>query len=76
MSTELVEVASKEISRALSHDSEYDDTLEVPDSLEITIDEHGETIKIRQEETECTNNIRRMITYYPIEFLTLICIYF
>lgn len=56
MSTELVEVASKEITRAISQDSEYDDTLEVPDSLEITVDENGETIQISKEEIECANN--------------------
>lgn len=58
MSTELVEVASNEITRAVSQDSEYDDTLEVPDSLEITINENGETIQIRKEEIECTDNNR------------------
>lgn len=63
MSTELVEVTSKEITRAISQDSEYDDTLEVPDSLEITIDENGETIQISKEEIECTNNKEGMNLY-------------
>ncbi|CAL1683896.1 unnamed protein product [Lasius platythorax] len=61
MSTELVEVASKEITRAISQDSEYDDTLEVPDSLEITVDENGETIQIRKEEIECTDNRKEIL---------------
>lgn len=61
MSTELVEVASNEITRAVSQDSEYDDTLEVPDSLEITINENGETIQIRKEEIECTDNNREIL---------------
>lgn len=52
MSIELTEVASCGINRATSQDSEYDDALEVPDSLEITINENGETIQICKEETE------------------------
>ncbi|XP_011059834.1 PREDICTED: phospholipase D2 isoform X1 [Acromyrmex echinatior] len=57
MSTELVEIASQaRITRKMSQDSEYDDTLEVPDSLEITIDENGETIRIHKEDTECIDN--------------------
>ncbi|XP_018370559.1 PREDICTED: phospholipase D2 isoform X2 [Trachymyrmex cornetzi] len=53
MSIELVEIASQGITRAMSQDSEYDDALEVPDSIEIMIDENGETIRIRKEDTEC-----------------------
>jgi len=56
MSTELVEIASQGITRAMSQDSEYDDALEVPDSLEITVDENGETIRIRKEDTKCIDN--------------------
>jgi len=56
MSTELVEIASQGITRAMSQDSEYDDALEVPDSLEITVDENGETIRICKEDTECIDN--------------------
>ncbi|XP_018404996.1 PREDICTED: phospholipase D1 [Cyphomyrmex costatus] len=56
MSTELVEIASQGISRTMSQDSEYDDALGVPDSLEITVDENGETIRIRKEDIECTDN--------------------
>ncbi|XP_018311702.1 phospholipase D1 isoform X2 [Mycetomoellerius zeteki] len=54
--TELVEIASQGITRAMSQDSEYDDALEVPDSLEITVDENGETIRIRKEDTECIDS--------------------
>ncbi|XP_018355284.1 PREDICTED: phospholipase D2 isoform X2 [Trachymyrmex septentrionalis] len=56
MSIELVEIASQGITRAMSQDSEYDDALEVPDSLEITVDENGETIRICKEDTECIDN--------------------
>jgi len=55
MSIELVEVASCGIARTMSQDSEYDDALEVPDSLEITIDENGEMIQVKKE-TEWTDN--------------------
>lgn len=41
---------------ALSHDSEYDDFLGVPESLEITINEDGETISIRNSNVELTDN--------------------
>lgn len=38
-------------------DSEYDDALEVPDSLEITVDENGETVQLQEkEETRCASN--------------------
>lgn len=60
MSTELVEVGPHEINRAMSLDSEYDDALEVPDSLEIRIDENGETIQVYKQEsmdsTACTDS--------------------
>jgi len=58
MSTKLteVEVEPRVITRTTSEDSEYDDALEVPDSLEITVDENGETIQRCKEETECTND--------------------
>lgn len=57
MSTELVEVAPCEVTRAMSQDSEYDDALEVPDSLEITVDENGEMIQVcKEEETEYTDS--------------------
>ncbi|XP_011261406.2 phospholipase D2 isoform X1 [Camponotus floridanus] len=56
MSIELVEVASKDITCTTSQDSEYDDTLEIPDSLEIIVDENGKTIQISKEKIECTDN--------------------
>ncbi|KAH0956339.1 hypothetical protein HN011_008543 [Eciton burchellii] len=58
MSTTLVEVEVEpcRIARTTSEDPEYDDALEVPDSLEITVDENGETIQRRTEETRCTND--------------------
>ncbi|XP_035741996.1 phospholipase D2-like isoform X1 [Vespa mandarinia] len=48
--------------RTMSHDSEYDDALGVPDSLELTINENGEAINILNnedniEEIECTGII-------------------
>lgn len=53
MSAEQIESqVSHEITRAMSQDSEYDDALEVPDSLEITVDENGETIQVCKKETE------------------------
>lgn len=64
MSTELVEVASKDITCTISQDSEYDDTLEIPDSLEIIVDENGKTIQISKEEIECTDNKEGMYIYY------------
>lgn len=42
--------------RTLSHDSEYDDFLGVPDSLEITINENGEAISLHKENEEQTDN--------------------
>lgn len=48
---------------ALSHDSEYDDFLGVPDSLEITINEDGETISIRNSNLELTDNRGKHIFY-------------
>lgn len=56
--TELAEMAHHGITRVMSQESEFDDALEVPDSLEITIDENGETIRVRKEEmeTECTDS--------------------
>lgn len=56
MSSKVVEDAPCGITRAMSQDSEYDDALEVPDSLEIMIDENGETIQVHKEETECTDS--------------------
>lgn len=56
MSTELIEIASNDITCAISQDSEYDDTLEIPDSLEIIVDENGKTIQISKEEIEYANN--------------------
>jgi len=58
MSTILVEVEVEPcgITRTTSEDPEYDDTLGVPDSLEITVDENGETIQRHTEETGCTND--------------------
>ncbi|XP_003701644.3 phospholipase D1-like [Megachile rotundata] len=41
-----------------SHDSEYDDALGVPDSLEITINENDDTINV--ESKEDTDNIERL----------------
>lgn len=46
---------------ALSHDSEYDDFLGVPESLEITINEDGETISIRNSNLELTDNRGKII---------------
>ncbi|KAL6416719.1 hypothetical protein ACFW04_013200 [Cataglyphis niger] len=69
MSTELVEVASKDITRAISQDSEYDDTLEVPDSLEIIVDENGETIQINKEEIECANNKEETLDTIPFTII-------
>lgn len=54
--SESVEVAPRCVTRATSEDSEYDDALEVPDSLELTVDENGETIQVHKEEAGCTNN--------------------
>nr|XP_012222142.1 PREDICTED: phospholipase D1 [Linepithema humile]XP_012222151.1 PREDICTED: phospholipase D1 [Linepithema humile] len=56
MSIELTEVASCRMDRTASQDSEYDDALEVPDSLEITINENGETIRVSKEEAGHTCN--------------------
>ncbi|XP_012525168.1 phospholipase D2 isoform X1 [Monomorium pharaonis] len=50
------EVAPHGIKRTMSQVSEYDDALEVPDSLEITVDENGETIQVRKQEREYTDN--------------------
>lgn len=36
--------------RTMSHDSEYDDALGVPDSLELTINENGEAVNISNNE--------------------------
>lgn len=55
MPTELVEIAPRGITRAMSQDSEYDDALEVPDSLEM-VDENGETIQIHKEGPECIDS--------------------
>ncbi|XP_011637945.1 phospholipase D2 isoform X2 [Pogonomyrmex barbatus] len=48
--------ASRGVTRAMSQDSEFDDALEVPDSLEIIVNEDGETIQVRKEETACIDN--------------------
>jgi len=64
MSTELVEVTSIDITCTISQDSEYDDTLEIPDSLEIIVDENGKTLQISKEEIECTDNKEGMYIYY------------
>ena len=59
MSTDTVhEEAARNLAEdsALSHDSEYDDFLGVPDSLEITINENGETISIRNDGVEVIDN--------------------
>jgi len=53
MSIELIEVAPCGIARTMSQDSEYDDALEVPDSLEL--DENGEMIQVKKE-TEWIDN--------------------
>lgn len=58
MSVELVKVAPCEITRTMSQDSEYDDALGVPDSLEIMVD--GETIEVHKEETDCTDKGRNL----------------
>lgn len=58
MSTELLDApsCSPEVARLASQESEFDDALEVPDSLEITIDENGETIQVYEKETEDVGN--------------------
>lgn len=57
MSIEEDETTCSRLTRALSQESEYDDALEVPDSLEITVNENGETIQVnKEEETECVDN--------------------
>lgn len=53
MPTEVVK--SCEITRTMSQESEFDDALEVPDSLEIMVDENGERI-IHKEESECLDS--------------------
>lgn len=63
MATELPELAPRDMSRTMSQDSEYDDALEVPDSLEITVDENGEMIQVRKEEPECTDNKGRSLYF-------------
>lgn len=55
MATELVEVAPRGTSRMIRQDSEFDDALAVPDSLEITVDENGKMIQVRKEEREFTD---------------------
>ncbi|XP_020282549.1 phospholipase D1 isoform X2 [Pseudomyrmex gracilis] len=56
MSNEEAETTSARLTRMLSQESEYDDALEVPDSLEITVDEHGETVQVQKEDIECVDN--------------------
>lgn len=58
MSTELTDISScvPEVACTSSQESEFDDALEVPDSLEITIDENGETIQVCKEETDYIDN--------------------
>lgn len=55
MSTELTDISSC-VPHTTLQESEFDDALEVPDSLEITIDENGETIQINEEETKHMDN--------------------
>lgn len=55
MATELVEVAPRGTSHMIRQDSEFDDALAVPDSLEITVDENGKMIQVRKEEREFTD---------------------
>jgi len=62
MATELAELAPPEIIRAMSQDSEFDDALAVPDSLEITVDENGE-MKVCKGESECTDNKGRSLYF-------------
>ncbi|KAG7199959.1 hypothetical protein KM043_014388 [Ampulex compressa] len=44
------------LQQTISQDSEYDDALGVPDSLEITINENGEPVDIQKCESEQTDN--------------------
>lgn len=61
MPTELAEVAPREIIRTISQDSEFDDALDVPDSLELTVDENGEMVQVHKGEQECTDNKGRSL---------------
>ncbi|XP_011308868.1 phospholipase D2 [Fopius arisanus] len=60
---------SREVSEdhGLSHDSEYDDDLGVPDSLDITIMENGESINIPDiTDDHPTKNHRKVISFSSI----------
>lgn len=56
MASEEAESTSARLTRMLSQESEYDDALEVPDSLEITVNENGETVQVQKEDIECVDN--------------------
>ena len=69
MSTDIVHedcVKNMAEDSALSHDSEYDDFLGVPDSLEITINEDGETISIRNDGPETIDNKGKIFHFFHI----------
>ncbi|XP_026831180.1 phospholipase D2 isoform X3 [Ooceraea biroi] len=68
MSVKLDEVAPR-VTRVASIDSEYDDALEVPDSLEIALDENGETVQLHGTEARCTDDNKdneRSVTTHPL----------
>lgn len=73
MSTELCNITNdpSAITRAMSQDPEYDDALEVPDSIEITVDDNGEAVHIQEKQAEYIDNkgIQFMLHSITLSFI-------
>lgn len=56
------------VENLISHDSEYDDALGVPDSLEITINDNDETInpENKDDNIDSTGKPVFLACFYPI----------
>ncbi|XP_023246744.1 phospholipase D2-like [Copidosoma floridanum] len=65
--TELPDDATPNLENAMSHDSEYDDFLGVPDSLNITVNENGEPISIEEGNADtCDRELRKALPFSTI----------
>lgn len=65
---------SQKVTRMLSQDSEYDDALEVPDSLE-TIDNNEETLQVCKNKTESMDKGINLFYITYIYIFLLLCSY-
>lgn len=76
-STDLPEDGAQNIAEesAMSHDSEYDDFLGVPDSLDITMNENGEPVSIEEVNEDTCSKGEQYISLF-VQGYMILCISF